>query len=62
MAALRRSPEFMRYFRAKTEALLAGVPPSVVVDIEDAVLRRELSLEEAAARLRELAERARRGV
>jgi len=58
MAVLRRRTGFFKVHRAKTEALIAGVPPSAVIEVEEAWTRGEISWREAEARLRGLARRA----
>ena len=58
---LQRRPGFGRYLDAKIEAIRAGVPPSMVVDIEDAMIRGEITLEEAIEMLKRLREKALRG-
>ncbi len=52
---------FGRYLNAKIEAIDVGVPPGMVVDIEDAVRRGEVTLEEAIEVLEQLKEKALKG-
>ena len=52
---LRRSPGFHRVLDAKVKAIMAGVPPETVLDVEDEWVRGRISWREAVRRLEELA-------
>ena len=53
---VRRRPGFYKVLRARLEAIGAGVPPDIALEITEKWVRGEITWQEAVARLRILAE------